>query len=34
LKSPSPHARLDQQKRKFNTIAYRDLGGMLVERHG
>ena len=34
LESPSPQARLDQQKGKFNAIAHRGLGGILVERHG
>jgi hypothetical protein len=34
LESPSPQARPDQQKGKFNAIAHRDLGGILVERHG
>jgi hypothetical protein len=34
LESPSPQARPDQQKGKFNAIAHRDLGGIRVERHG
>jgi hypothetical protein len=34
LESPSPQARLDQQKGKFNAIAHRGLGGIVVERHG
>jgi hypothetical protein len=34
LESPSPQARPDQQKGKCNAIAHRDLGGILVERHG
>jgi hypothetical protein len=33
LESPPPQARLDQQKGKFDAIAHRGLGGILVERH-